>query len=147
MKVRVSNIQRFCLHDGPGIRTTIFLKGCNLRCPWCANPENIDFNPTKYINESTGEHGVFGQDIDDLELFKEIMKDKQYYDMTNGGVTFSGGEPLLQIEELELLLTKIKEEKINICFETALQTPTELVQKSMIYVDEYIVDIKILFIQ
>ena len=48
MKVRVSNIQRFCLHDGPGIRTTVFLKGCNLKCPWCANPENINYEFTKF---------------------------------------------------------------------------------------------------
>ena len=55
MKVRVSNIQRFSLHDGPGIRTTVFLKGCNLRCPWCANPENLDFEKTNFINENTKE--------------------------------------------------------------------------------------------
>ena len=50
MKVRVSNVQRFSLHDGPGIRTTVFLKGCNLKCPWCANPENIDYNFTRLYN-------------------------------------------------------------------------------------------------
>ena len=109
MKVRVSNIQRFSLHDGPGIRTTVFLKGCNLRCPWCSNPENIDFEPTKYINENTKEQGIFGKDIEMSELFEEIMKDKQYYNMNDGGVTFSGGEPLLQIKVIEPLL-KLREE-------------------------------------
>lgn len=144
MKVRVSNIQRFSLHDGPGIRTTVFLKGCNLNCPWCANPENLDFEPTKYFNENTKEQGYFGQDIESLELYNEIIKDKQYYKMNNGGVTFSGGEPLLQIKALEPLLEKLKKEKINICIETALQVPTELVEIATKYIDEFIIDIKIL---
>ena len=52
-KIRISNIQRFSLHDGPGIRTTVFLKGCNLRCPWCANPENLEYEFTTYKNEET----------------------------------------------------------------------------------------------
>ena len=75
MKVRVSNIQRFSLHDGPGIRTTVFLKGCNLRCPWCANPENLDFEKTNFINENTKEKGVFGYDIDRMicTLFVNVI--------------------------------------------------------------------------
>lgn len=144
MKVRVSNIQRFSLHDGPGIRTTVFLKGCNLRCPWCANPENMDFEPTPYINQNTKEHGIFGQDIEALDIFEEIKKDKTYYQVNNGGVTFSGGEPLLQIKALEPLLQKLKQEKINMCIETALQVPTELVEIAAQYIDEFIIDIKIL---
>lgn len=144
MKVRLTNIQRFSLHDGPGIRTTIFLKGCNLRCPWCANPENIDFEPTPYINENTKEQGVFGQNIEALELFDEIIKDKQYFKINDGGVTFSGGEPLLQIKALEPLLQKLQQEKINMCVETALQVPTEFVEIASKYIDEFIIDIKIL---
>lgn len=144
MKVRVSNIQRFSLHDGPGIRTTVFLKGCNLRCPWCANPENLDFEPISYYNENTKEQGVFGQDMEVQEIFDEIIKDKKYYEINNGGVTFSGGEPLLQIKALEPLLQKLKQEKINMCIETALQVPTELVEIAAKYIDEFIIDIKIL---
>lgn len=144
MKVRVSNIQRFSLHDGPGIRTTVFLKGCNLKCPWCANPENMDFEQTPYINKNTKVQGVFGQDIEALDIFQEIIKDKPYYQINNGGVTFSGGEPLLQIKALEPLLQKLKQEKINMCIETALQVPTELVDIAAKYIDEFIIDIKIL---
>lgn len=144
MKVRISNIQRFSLHDGEGIRTTIFLKGCNLRCPWCANPENIDFEFTKYKNKDIKEEGIFGKDIDNLELYNEIIKDKEFYKDSNGGVTFSGGEPLLQIRKLEPLLAKLKEEKINICVETALQVPTKLVNIALKYIDRFIIDIKIL---
>ena len=142
MKVRYTNIQRFSLNDGPGIRTTVFFKGCNLRCPWCANPENIDYQLTPYINEN--ENGVFGQDIEVLELYEKIIKDKPFYELNNGGVTFSGGEPLLQIKALEPLLQKLKKEKINMCIETALQVPSELVEIAVNYIDEFIVDIKIL---
>lgn len=144
MKVRVTNIQRFSLHDGSGIRTTVFLKGCNLKCPWCANPENMDFERTKFENEITKEKGYFGKDIEATDLFEEIIKDKQYYRINNGGVTFSGGEPLLQIKALEPLLIKLKEENINMCVETALQVSTELVELASRYIDEFIVDIKIL---
>jgi len=142
MKVRVTNIQRFCLSDGQGIRTTVFLKGCNLKCPWCANPENIKYEKQEYIKE--GEKGIFGRDIEVEELFKEIIKDKEYYLKSNGGVTFSGGEVLLQAVSLIPLLKKLKENNINICFESALMVPFELLELVMPYVDSFIVDIKIL---
>lgn len=143
-KIRISNIQRFSLHDGPGIRTTVFLKGCNLRCPWCANPENLEYEFTTYKNEETKENGYFGKDMNVEELFNEIIKDKPYYQLNNGGVTFSGGEPLLQAKQLEPLLKKLKENDINICVETALQVPSQLIEIVEEYIDEFIVDIKIL---
>ena len=87
---------------------------------------------------------MYGQDIEALDLFEEIIKDKKYYSLNNGGVTFSGGEPLLQIEQLEDLLKKLKEEKINICVESALHVPTEFVELAVKYVNEFIIDIKIL---
>lgn len=144
MKVRVSNIQRFCLNDGPGIRTTVFLKGCNLRCPWCANPENLEYQKQKYYNKNTDDYGTFGYDIELDDLFLELMKDEFYFQKNSGGVTFSGGEPLLQFERLEPLLKRLKKHNINICVETALNVPSYLVEIAMKYVDEFIVDIKIL---
>lgn len=144
MKVRVSNIQRFCLHDGPGIRTTIFLKGCNLKCPWCANPENMDYEFTDYCDEDSDEKKVVGYDIEALDLYDEVMKDKDYYKLNNGGVTFSGGEPLLQTKKLESLLKKLKENDVNIAVETNLQVSTEYIEIALKYVDEFIIDIKIL---
>lgn len=144
MKVRVSNVQRFCLHDGPGIRTVVFLKGCNLNCPWCANPENIDYDFTDYYDEITGETKVIGYDVDVMDLYNEIMKDRLYYSLNDGGVTFSGGEPLLQIKKLEPLMQKLKDSDINIVIETSLQVPFELVKIALKYVDEFIIDIKIL---
>ena len=144
MKVRVSNIQRFCLHDGPGIRTVVFLKGCNLRCPWCANPENIEYEFTDYFDDGASEKRIVGYDIESIDLFDEIMKDELYFNLNNGGITFSGGEPLLQIKELEPLLRKLKSNDVNIAVETNLQVDSELVEMALKYVDEFIVDIKIL---
>lgn len=131
MTIRITNIQHFSLHDGPGIRTTVFLKGCNLKCPWCANPECI----------SSEIQGEFGYDISLDKIEKEILKDKPFYE-TGGGVTFSGGEPLLQINNLESLLKSLKNKKINICFETALFVPEKYLKKAKKYSDEFIVDIK-----
>ncbi len=141
MKVIVSNIQRFCLHDGPGIRTTVFFKGCNLRCPWCSNPENINFNIEEY--NYNNQKGEYGKEYSLEELESEILKDKDYYE-NNGGVTFSGGEPLLQFKNIEPLLKKLKEDKINICVETALTVPKEFINIALKYVDEFIIDIKII---
>ncbi len=141
MKVIVTNIQRFSLHDGPGIRTTVFFKGCNLRCPWCSNPENINFRIQEYTYEN--QKGIYGYEISLEDLEKEILKDKLYYE-NNGGVTFSGGEALLQFEKLEPLLKKIKNANINICVETALTVPKKFIDIAIKYVDEFIIDVKIL---
>lgn len=141
MKVIVSNIQRFCLHDGPGIRTTVFFKGCNLKCPWCTNPENIEFDIQKYKDDN--EIGKYGCEIDLEDLEIEILKDKEFYE-NGGGVTFSGGEPLLQLKKIEPLLQNLKNKKINICVETALTVPEELVDIAIKYVNHFIIDIKIL---
>ena len=127
MSIRITNIQRFSLHDGPGIRTTVFMKGCNLIYPWCGNPECV--------------YGKYSKTISSDELKKEILKDMPYYELNNGGVTFSGGEPLLQIDKLEDLLESLD---INICFETALMVSESKVKKAIKYADEFIVDIKIL---
>lgn len=142
MTVRITNIQHFSLDDGPGIRTTVFLKGCNLTCPWCCNPENISFEIEEYSHDNKKES--FGYDISLEELEKEILKDEVFYAENNGGVTFSGGEPLLLIMELEPLLKSLRAKKINICFETSLSVPTELLERAIEYIDEIFIDIKIL---
>ena len=141
MTVRITNIQHFSLHDGPGIRTTVFLKGCNLTCPWCCNPENINYEIESY--EENGLKKEFGYDISLEDLEKEILKDDVYYD-NGGGVTFSGGEPLLQIKSLEPLLKSLKEKEINICFETALSVPLENLKLAIEYADELFIDVKLL---
>ena len=105
MKILITNVQRFSLHDGPGIRTTVFLKGCSLHCPWCANPENIDFVIEPYIKDDI--NTTIGQYVSCDELYELIMRDKVFYD--GGGVTFSGGEALIQMDVLKPLLERLKE--------------------------------------
>ena len=142
MAVRITNIQHFSLDDGPGIRTTVFLKGCNLACPWCCNPENINFEVENYVHDNQEES--FGYDISLEDLEKEILKDELFYTENNGGVTFSGGEPLLQIKELKPLLKSLRSKNINICFETSLSVPSDLLEIAIEYIDEIFIDMKIL---
>lgn len=140
-KILVTNIQRFSLHDGPGIRTTVFLKGCTLRCPWCANPENLNNFPEKYIKD--GVEGTYGKVYTVEEIFAEVMKDKCFYGL-DGGVTFSGGEVLLQAGEILPIIKKIKDAGISIAVETCLFGLTENLELIMPYVDFFYVDMKIM---
>lgn len=140
-KVLVTNIQRFSLHDGPGIRTTIFFKGCSLHCPWCCNPENISPVQQKYIKD--GKKGIYGQDMSLQEIYNEVMKDKIYYE-DDGGVTFSGGEPLLQAKKIIPLWKRLHNEEIHQCIETSLSCSMENVKLSLPYIDLYYVDVKLL---
>lgn len=139
MNVTITNIQYFCMDDGPGIRTTVFLKGCTIHCPWCGNPENISFKIESYGNDE-----IFGYEISLKNLEKELLKDEIFYSLNDGGVTFSGGEPLIQINNLEPLLKSLKEKNINICIESALFVPINLLKVATKYIDEYLIDIKIL---
>lgn len=140
-EVLVTNIQRMCFHDGPGIRTTVFLKGCNLHCPWCANPENIIPIIQKYDNGS--KVGVYGRYYSDDELLVELLKDKNFYGK-DGGVTFSGGEPLLQLAEMEHILRELNEYNISIAIESAMQIPLNKWVIIEPYIDYYIIDVKLL---
>lgn len=142
MKARVSNIQRFSLHDGPGIRTTIFFMGCPLKCPWCCNPENMTYDIKKYI-DSYGNYKIYGSEYSDKELEKEILKDREYY-IDGGGVTYSGGESLLYLKNHINLLNNLKKNKIHQCVETSLSIPSENLKKVIEYIDLFYVDLKII---
>ncbi|MHA1543310.1 MAG: glycyl-radical enzyme activating protein [Candidatus Hodarchaeales archaeon] len=96
----IFDIKKYALHDGPGIRTTIFFKGCALNCWWCHNPEGI----SQSIESSCG---VVGREISVDELIDEIKKDWIFYEESKGGITISGGEPLLQIDFLSQLVKKV----------------------------------------
>ncbi len=141
-KIRVTNIQRFSLHDGPGIRTTVFLKGCSLRCPWCANPENVRYEIEPW-QKSDGTAGLFGRDISLDELYDELLKDRGFY-LEGGGVTFSGGEPLLQIEHYLPLLEELKQNHIHLAIETALFVDQKQVEAAIRFFDWWYVDMKLL---
>lgn len=137
----ITNIQRFSLHDGPGIRTTVFLKGCSLHCPWCSNPENIVSTQEKYCVD--GKNGIYGKESKLSDIYAEVVKDRAFYER-DGGVTFSGGEPLLFIKKIEPLLKKLKDERISIAIETSLFAPQELLDLALQYVDFFCIDIKII---
>lgn len=87
----VFNIQRFCVHDGPGLRTTIFFKGCPMSCPWCHNPESQRFEPEP-MADVEGRTQVVGRRYTIDELVDEAARDVMFYDQSGGGVTLSGGE-------------------------------------------------------
>lgn len=141
MGIRMTNIQRFSMQDGPGIRTTLFLKGCSLKCPWCSNPENMQYGIQAY--ERDGEKGVYGQDWDPDMLFLEIMKDINFWG-DGGGVTFSGGEALLQMRQMEPFMKKLKDKEVNMAVETALFVPRDCLEIALRYISFFYVDIKVM---
>jgi len=180
----VFEIQRFSIHDGPGIRTTVFLKGCNLRCKWCHNPESSKSYPElmfygnkcikclSCINECRYEALVFdgkkikylpenckkcfrcadacpveaivrcGRKMDAAEVCREVLKDRNYYEISGGGVTVSGGEPLLQPEFTASLFSLLKKEGISTCVETAGSIPWKNFNKVLPLTDIFLYDIK-----
>ena len=95
-KGRIFDIQRYSIHDGPGIRTIVFLKGCVLRCRWCCNPESQNYDIETMIVH--GKPKTIGQDITVKEVMKTVEKDRPYYKRSGGGLTLSGGESLCQPE-------------------------------------------------
>lgn len=156
-KILLTNSQHFSLHDGPGIRTTIFLKGCALRCPWCSNPENLSSDIQHYIKD--GRLGTYGKYLSVDELYNDIMKDRIFYidgidsfdiresrdiESLPGGVTFSGGECLLQIEKLQPLMDRLQKEHIHMSVESSLFVPETNLKLAIRYIDLFYIDIKIL---
>ena len=122
-KGRIFDIQKYSRHDGPGIRTIVFLKGCYLRCRWCFNPESQEYD----IQNMTvaGKTKVIGKDVTVREIMPELLKDMQYYRRSGGGVTLSGGESLLQPEFAVGLLKACKDYGINTAMESTGFAPFE----------------------
>lgn len=139
-KGRIFDIQRFSVHDGPGIRTIFFLKGCFLRCRWCCNPESQSHD----IEEMTvgGKTKVMGRDVTVAQLVEIAEKDRIYYNRSGGGVTLSGGECLFQTEFSAALLRACKERGINTAIESTACAPYSKIQKLLPYLDLYLMDIK-----
>ena len=106
----VFKIQRYSVHDGPGIRTTLFFQGCPLSCPWCHNPES---------QRMPGKIDLEEMDVLADALMEEIEKDIIFYDDSGGGVTFSGGEPLSRPQLLFRLLNQCREKEIHTCLDTS----------------------------
>ena len=117
------------------------MKGCGLHCPWCSNPENIPFYPQNYSLD--GKSGVYGKAYEPEELVDELLKDRVFWG-DNGGITFSGGEALLQIDKLEKVLSVLRDKGINLAIETSLFAEKACVAKAIETIDYFIVDVKIL---
>lgn len=134
MQGTIFNIKRFALHDGPGIRTTVFFKGCKLGCWWCHNPES----------QEPGVSGDAGRIVTVPEVMKEIEKEIIFYDQSGGGVTFSGGEPFLQPDFLGDLLEQCQQKEIHTAVDTTGCVPAEEFQALAGKVNLFLYDLKIL---
>ncbi len=137
---RIFDIQRFSIHDGPGIRTIVFLKGCPLRCRWCCNPESQSYE----IQEMTlgGKTKIVGRDVTVAEVLEEVEKDRVYYKRSGGGMTLSGGESLTQPDFATSLLRGAKEISINTAMESTGFADFSVIERYLEYLDLYLMDIK-----
>lgn len=161
MRAIISDIKRFAVHDGDGIRTTVFFKGCPLKCVWCHNPESISFQPqiAFYENKCIGcgeceKEGftvdnclgdarvLYGKVMTIEELLPMLLEDKEFYETSGGGVTLSGGECLCQADFCAELLKKLKENGINTAVDTCGFVPKEAIDKVIPYTDVFLYDIK-----
>lgn len=182
----IFDLKKYATDDGPGIRTTIFLKGCPLQCPWCHNPEGqistfeLIFRNKKCIGCDecvkacptgavsfvgkrlaidrklcglcgkcsekcpTEAIGIVGKEMTVREVMKEIEKDMPFYEESNGGVTFSGGEPLLQLDFLAELLQECKKKGIHTAVDTCGFASREAYDRIMDDVDVFLYDIKLI---
>lgn len=183
-RLAIMEIERFAVHDGPGIRTVVFLQGCPLHCPWCSNPESQQKKahllhigsrcagcgqceavcPSRSIF-FRDHHPVFdrqrcvackacaaicthnaikfvGQTLSSSEIMEVILRDRDYYLNSGGGVTFSGGEAFMQYEGLKDLLIQCKNEKLHTVVETCGQVPYERIRRSFPLIDLFLFDLK-----
>jgi pyruvate formate lyase activating enzyme len=182
----IFDIKRFAIHDGPGIRTTLFLKGCPLSCFWCHNPEGIAPEPELAFNKKRCladcaacrevcpnsvlslvdgrveiDHNrcslcgtcagicpsealtLIGKEISPLEAMAEVCKDRAFYEESGGGVTFSGGEPLLQPVFLKEMLDRCQKQGIHTCLDTCGYAPPDLLDDISRQVDLFLFDLKL----
>ncbi len=137
---RIFDIQRYSIHDGPGIRTIVFLKGCYLRCKWCCNPESQEYKIQEMLRG--GKTEIMGRDVTVEEVMEEISGDRIYYMRSGGGITLSGGECMAQPEFSEALLRACHEYGFNTAIETTAFASHEVVSRLLPHVDHFLMDIK-----
>lgn len=137
---RIFDIQRYSIHDGTGIRTIVFLKGCALRCRWCCNPESQNFAiETMMVN---GKPKTIGRDVTVREVMETVRRDLPYYGRSGGGLTLSGGESLLQPKFAAALLQAAKDMGITTAMESMGYAKFEVIKELLPYLDTYLMDIK-----
>ena len=150
--------KRMAIHDGPGIRTTFFVKGCPLRCIWCHNPESLSSKPqwARFqhlcrkcakctMDETTCPTRalkLYGKPMSMDDIVAKALEDKAFYDESGGGVTLSGGEPLLFWEWAVELFRKFKEKGLHTCMDTSLYAPPPAIEALLPYVDMWLPDYK-----
>ncbi len=140
----VFDIKAYAMHDGPGIRTTVFLKGCPLNCWWCHNPESKNYQIEKNLSGGHQEKFNIGINISVNTLFRKIIKDEIFFDESGGGVTFSGGEAMAQIEFLLEILKKCKNHGIHTAVDTSGYCDQKSFEKIIPYTDLFLYDIKLM---
>jgi pyruvate formate lyase activating enzyme len=186
-KGMIFDIKRYAVHDGPGIRTTVFFKGCPLSCQWCHNPESLEPKPELLLNQtrcaidcrvciSACPQGAIskigtavyidqekcdlcgkciescvyeallmaGQKVDVRDVVREIVKDRLFYDESDGGVTLSGGEPLLQMDFLDELLDELKSRDMHVTLDTSGYSPFKDLERVRDRVDLFLYDLKMM---
>jgi len=148
MQGMIFDIKHYAIHDGPGIRTTVFLKGCPLECWWCHNPESRSSNIFSYKKQEKIEGRIIekeetvGKEYTIKEVMKEIEKDTLLFEESGGGVTFSGGEPIHQFEFLLKLLKSCRKREIHTCIDTTGYTHKEQLKKIAGFTDLFLYDLK-----
>lgn len=139
-KGRIFDIQRYSIHDGPGIRTIVFLKGCALRCRWCCNPEGQEYKVQEM--SANGESRIYGEDITVEELMPRLIRDEFYFRRSGGGITLSGGECLLQPDFAPHLLHACHDMGYTTAIETTGYQKWEIIEKYLPHLDYVLMDIK-----
>ncbi len=139
-KGRIFDIQKFSIHDGPGIRTIVFLKGCILRCRWCCNPESQEYHIQKMMQN--GREKIIGKDTTVGEVMETVIQDMPYYRRSGGGITLSGGECLCQPDFAEALLRAAKEYGLDTAIESTAIVEYPVIERILPYLDHFLMDIK-----
>lgn len=139
-KGRIFDIQRYSIHDGNGIRTIVFLKGCVLRCRWCCNPESQKYEMETMIVR--GKEKTIGEDVTVESVMEIVEKDRPYYRRTHGGLTLSGGESLCQPDFARDLLRAAYEAGISTAMESMGCAAYSVIESVLPYLDQYLFDIK-----
>ena len=161
MTAAIFEIKRFAVHDGDGIRTTVFFKGCPLRCVWCHNPEGLTATPQEAFYEHKcigcgackaerfsaedclGEARIrYGKEVTVDELLPLLLEDREFYESSGGGITLSGGECLMQADFCAELLKQLKKEGINTALDTCGFAAREALEKVIPCTDVFLYDLK-----